>query len=150
MLRVQKKNGQLDAYIANEKWGYVIEFKQGWMTGKDFETEIRNKRYTNLLDSAKKDVRELNFKQSECDKNCCKFLYGVFLVINQDRMKVMKNRKMLFDDLVRHCNSNFAAFAVFSPALKNKDLIRHNKWYRPIVALGLNELGAAKNSRRST
>ena len=147
------KNGRLDAYIANEEYGYVIEFKQVWMTGKDFKTEVRNKRYKDLLSKAKRDVRELKFKKGIFDYDACKFLHGAFFVISHDPAKVKRKKKALFDDLVQHCDSKFDAFAVFSPALKKEDLIRHigkNKWYRPIVALGLKELGAAKNSRRST
>ena len=146
------KNGLLDAYIRNEEYKYVIELKQVWMKGKDIETEIRNKEYKYPLDEAEKDVRELKFKKGHFAYDC-KFLHGVFLVINHDPTKVTRKKKSLFEELVQHCNSNFDAFAIFSPALKNRKLTRHKNnhdWYRPIVALALNELGARKNSRCST
>ena len=144
----KKHRGRLDAYIAIEDHGYVIELKQVWMTGKD-ETEIPSHNYSRKLSRAEKQIKELDFKGSDFG-NDCTFLFGTYLVPDYDPAKYKLKRKVLFRKFVQHYESIFDAFAVFSSALTNKEATREHdykqKWRRPIVALGLNEQTAAKRS----
>ena len=135
------KPGLSDAYISNEDCGYIIELKQAWMPMKGNETEISKRRYSRKLKEAKEQIDQLSSADSIASWEEDPYLfgvYGVYLVPTYNSPKGKIKRKALFNNLVQHCGSNFDAFAVFSPALKQKEYTRdEHRSCRSIVALGL-------------
>ena len=133
-----RRRGLSDAYISNEDCGYFIELKQAWMSMKGNETEISSGRYSRRLKEAKAQIAEIYVEDDIAIWEEA-YLFGAYLVPIYSSQKGKIKRKALFNNLVQHCESKkFDAFAVFSPALKQREFTRdEHHSCRPVVALAL-------------
>ena len=133
-----RRSGLSDAYISNEDCGYIFELKQAWMPMKGNEIEISSGRYSSKLKEAKAQIAEIHVEDEIAIGEEGAYLFGVYLMPTYNSPKGKIKRKALFNNLVQHCGYNFDAFAVFSPALKQKECTRgEHHSCRTIVALAL-------------
>jgi len=140
--------GLLDAYFATEDLGYVVELKQAWISLMR-DDAIREKSYSALLSEANAQITQLDFKDS-FPRKYFTGMYGAFLVPIYDPKKRKPKRRKLFENMVKHCETNFDAFAVFAPALSRWNCTSsmkdgHKSCHR-LVALVLNVHGDGEAS----
>ncbi|WP_092497646.1 hypothetical protein [Meinhardsimonia xiamenensis] len=141
-----ERRGRFDVYIASDDHDYVIEMKQIY---KKVTPQTRT--FPNVESGkfarAREQVESINLDDIFEDPQSVTPLFGGFIVPTCTEELMPPNRfyrtraEELFDRLVRHCNENFDAFAVFAPDLKRGDLVYEDyhgeKLIRPMAALVL-------------
>ncbi|WP_425100171.1 hypothetical protein [Tropicibacter sp. S64] len=123
----------LGAYLATRSAGYLFEFKMAWM--KDGKSQLVHYSGDPVF-QAKDQIAALDHPDGDAQNHGYSSFFGTFLVPSLDKDSARK-RKDVFNDLCELCkDKGFYAYAVFSPALPRKALLRGpNREFRPAIAI---------------
>lgn len=130
--------GLLDAYLATETAGHLLELKQAWMLPKLGKEDALKYEGVNPLIAAQQQLQQLDHQGSFSKGQEFTSYYGAFLVPSFDKTKTPMKRKKVFAAMNTFCCDNFESYAIIAPNLKDRDLTRVGRGlYRPLVAIGL-------------
>ncbi len=132
------RRGLLDAYLATEEMGYLLELKQAWMRPSVSGENTFRYIGADPLVSARKQIRQLDYQGSFSKGQNFTSYYGSFLVPSYDRDVLPVSRKEAFSLMENFCHENFECYAILSPSLRNREFTREARnVFRPLVAIGL-------------
>lgn len=137
--KVETNRGLLDAYLATEDYGYLIELKQRYMRPITKRNKVGSFGYyhSSPLPEARKQIQQLDFKGSFATGKYFTSYYGGFLVPSYQWKKYKIEQDEAVSRLEEICRESFSTYAIFGPDISDKDLSLSKKNYRPVVALGL-------------
>jgi hypothetical protein len=137
--KVKTNRGLLDAYLATEEHGYLIELKQRYMKPITKKDKVGSFGYyhSSPLPEAKKQIEQLDFKGSFATERDFTSYYGGFLIPSYNRKEYKIKQDEAVSRIQSICRESFSTYAIFGPDLSDEDLSLSKKNYRPVVALGL-------------